>query len=59
VFEKRVLMRIFGPKRKDVTKCWGKLHDDEISKIVLNAKQNHNDEIKEGEVGSSCSTNGR
>jgi hypothetical protein len=30
VFEKRVLRRIFGPKRDDVTGEWRKLHNEEI-----------------------------
>jgi hypothetical protein len=29
VFEKRVL-RIFGPKRDEVTGGWGKLHNEEL-----------------------------
>jgi uncharacterized protein YcaQ len=30
VFENRVLRRVFGPKRYEVTKEWRKLHNDEI-----------------------------
>jgi hypothetical protein len=30
VFENRVLRRIFGPKRDDVTGEWGKLHNEEL-----------------------------
>jgi hypothetical protein len=30
VFEKRVLRRIFGPKRDEVTGGWRKLHNDEL-----------------------------
>jgi hypothetical protein len=30
VFEKRVLRRIFGPKRDEVTKVWRKVHNKEI-----------------------------
>jgi hypothetical protein len=29
VFENRVLRRIFGPKREEVTGQWRKLHDEE------------------------------
>jgi len=29
VFENRVLMRIFGPKRDEVTEDWRKLHNEE------------------------------
>jgi hypothetical protein len=30
VFENRVLRRIFGPKRDDVTEMWRKLHNEEL-----------------------------
>ena len=30
VFEKRVLRRIFGPKRDEVTGEWRKLHDEDL-----------------------------
>jgi hypothetical protein len=30
VFENRVLMRIFGPKRYEVTGEWRKLHNEEL-----------------------------
>jgi hypothetical protein len=30
VFENRVLRRIFGPKRDEVTGDWRKLHDEEL-----------------------------
>jgi hypothetical protein len=30
VFEKRVLKRIFGPKRDDVTREWRRLHKEEL-----------------------------
>jgi hypothetical protein len=29
VFENRVLRRIFGPKRNEVTGEWGRLHNEE------------------------------
>ena len=33
VFENRVLKRIFGPKRDEVTMEWRKLHDEEINDL--------------------------
>jgi hypothetical protein len=30
VFENRVLKRIFGPKRDEVTREWKKLHNEEL-----------------------------
>ena len=33
VFENRVLRRIFGPKRDEVTKEWRKLHNEELNNL--------------------------
>jgi hypothetical protein len=33
VFEKRVLRRIFGPKRDEVTGGWRKLHNEKLHKL--------------------------
>jgi hypothetical protein len=33
VFENRVLRRIFGPKRKEVTGGWRRLHSEELHKL--------------------------
>jgi hypothetical protein len=33
VYEKRVLRRIFGPKRDEVTGDWRKLHNDELNDL--------------------------
>jgi hypothetical protein len=44
VFENRVLRRIFGPKRDEVTGEWRKLHTEEL----------HEDE---DELDGICSTN--
>jgi hypothetical protein len=30
LFENRVLRRIFGPKRDEVTGCWRKMHNEEL-----------------------------
>jgi hypothetical protein len=44
VFENRVLRRVFGPRRDEVTGEWRKLHNDELNdlyslpKIVLVVK---------------------
>jgi hypothetical protein len=35
VFETRVLMRIFGPKRDEVTREWRKLHNEELNELYL------------------------
>jgi hypothetical protein len=33
VFENRVLRRVFGPKRDDITGEWRKLHNEELSDL--------------------------
>jgi hypothetical protein len=33
VFENRVLRRIFGPKRDEVTEGWRKLHNEELHNL--------------------------
>jgi hypothetical protein len=33
VFQKRVLRRIFGPKRKEVVGNWRRLHNEEIHNL--------------------------
>jgi len=35
VFVNRVLRRIFGPKRDDVTEKWGKLYTEELNDLYL------------------------
>ena len=33
VSENRVLRRLFGPKRDEVTEEWGKLHNEELNNL--------------------------
>jgi hypothetical protein len=35
VFENRVLRRVFGPKRDEVTGEWRKLHNEELSDLYF------------------------
>jgi hypothetical protein len=35
VFENRVLRRVFGPKRVEVTGEWRKLHNEEVSDVYF------------------------
>jgi hypothetical protein len=37
VFDNRVLRRLFGPKRDEVTGDWRKLHNEELHKIYSSA----------------------
>jgi hypothetical protein len=38
VFENRVLRRIFGPKRDEVTGYWKKLHNEELHNVYFSPK---------------------
>jgi hypothetical protein len=38
VFEDRVLRRIFGPKRDEVTGEWRKLHNEELNGMYYSPK---------------------
>jgi hypothetical protein len=54
VFEKRVLRRIFGPKRDEVTGEWRRLHSEELCSVLL-TKYYSGDQIKNTEMGGVCS----
>jgi hypothetical protein len=57
VYENRVLRRIFGRKRDEVTGEWRKLHNEELH--ILYSSPNIIRQIKENEVGGACGTRGR
>jgi hypothetical protein len=57
VFENRVLRRIFGHKRDEVTGEWRKLHNEELHNLYLSP--NIIRQVKADEVGGACSTHGR
>jgi hypothetical protein len=40
VFEKRVLKRIFGPKRDEITGCWRKLHSEGLQNTYVSPNIN-------------------
>jgi hypothetical protein len=46
VFENTVLKTIFGPKRNEVMRDWGKLHNEELNNLYSSPK-----------MGRACSTN--
>jgi hypothetical protein len=52
VFENRVL-RIFGPKRDEMTGKWRKLQKEELCELYSSPSI-----IREDEIGGACSTNG-
>jgi hypothetical protein len=57
VFENRVLEKIFGPKRDEVTGEWRRLHNDDT--YDLYSSRNIIRVIKKNEMGGVCSTYGR
>jgi hypothetical protein len=50
VLEMRVLCRIFGPKRDEVTGDWRKLHKEELRNLNLSNKYNLNDKVKRNKM---------
>jgi hypothetical protein len=55
VFENKVLRRIFGPERDEVTGERRKLHNEELRDLYSSPSL---DRIIEDEVGGPCSPNG-
>jgi hypothetical protein len=62
VFENRVLRRLFGPKRDEVTGEWRKLHNEEPHNLYSSpdiVRQVKSSQVKANEVGGACGTHGR
>jgi hypothetical protein len=57
VFENRVLRRIFGPKRDEVTGEWRKMHNEELHNLYSSADIIR--QVKANEVGGACGMRGR
>jgi len=57
VFENRVLRRIFGPKRDEVTGEWRKLHNEEISDLYCSPNNVRLIKSRK-DMGGACSANG-
>jgi hypothetical protein len=58
VFENTVLMRIFGPKRDEVTGELRKLHNEELRDLYSSTSIIRIIKYEEDEMGGPCSTNG-
>ena len=59
VFENRVLRRIFGHKRDEVTGEYRKLRELELNDLNSSPSIFSGDQIKTNEIGVECSTHGR
>jgi len=59
VFENRVLRRIFGPKRDEVTGEWRKLHNEELIDLYCSPSIIIGNKIEKNEMGRSCNMYGR
>ena len=59
VFENRVLRRVFGPKREEVTGEWRKLHNEEMNDLyVLLTQYCAGGKIETNEMGRACGAYG-
>ena len=55
-FQNRVLRRIFGPKRDEVTREWRKLHNEELNDLL--AQYCSGDKIEKNEICGACNAYG-
>ena len=54
--QNRVLRRIFGPKRDELTREWRKLHNEELDDLLT--QYFSDDKIEKNEMGGTCSAYG-
>jgi hypothetical protein len=59
VFENRVLSRVFGPKRDEVTGEWRRLHNKKIYDLYSSQNIIWGDQSNKNEMDGACSTYGR
>jgi len=58
VSENRVLRRIFGPKRDEVTGQWRKLHNEDVNDLYSAPNIVRVVKIEKNEIGRACSAYG-
>jgi hypothetical protein len=59
VFDNRVLRRIFGPKKDEVTGEWRKLHNEELNFLYSPNVYYSSDQSEKNEMGWACGMYGR
>ena len=58
VFENKVLRRIFGPRRDEVTVEWRRLHNEELNDFLLLTQYCAGDKMEKNETGWACGAYG-
>jgi hypothetical protein len=58
VFEKRVLRKIFGRKRDELTGCWRKLHNEELHSLYSSPSIIRMTKSRGDEMDRECRTSG-
>ena len=58
MFENRVLRRVFGPKRDEVTGEWRKLHNEELSDLYSLPNIVQGGKLEKNEIGGACGAYG-
>jgi hypothetical protein len=58
VFENRVLRKVFGPKRDEVTGEWRKLHNEELNDLYFLTQYCAGGKIETNEMGRACGAYG-
>jgi hypothetical protein len=58
VFENRLLRRIFGPKRNEMTGGWRELHNEELHDLYFSPNIIRY-QAEEDEVGAACAASGK
>jgi len=58
VFENRVLRRISGPRRSEVTGEWRKLHNEELNDLYSSLNSVRGNKIEKNKMGGACSASG-
>jgi len=57
-FENRVLRKVCGPKRDEVTREWRRSHGEEVHELYSLPNIISGDRIKKNEIGGACSAYG-